>query len=145
MDPGALSAALSSTAAVATGSHPLPSRPPATPPQQTTQPLQQGAFEPAATFTGPRAGAAFKSGPSGLGYYADKGEQSPSKDNNDDAGGMDMHALPSGDSESAGSSEQEEDQDAGVVSRRQRALMKQAFAGDDVVAEFAREKVCVDS
>ncbi len=60
------------------------------------------------------------------------------------------HTNDDDDEEDEGeSSMDEEEEDGGIgvpstiVSKRQRALIQQAFAGDDVAADFAEEKVCV--
>lgn len=135
---GALTAALSGAAPLASvaGSTAPATATPATPPQQPT-PLQ-GIFEPAAAFAGARAGAAFKRGPLGLGYYAEGVAEGTGEGTGEGPANM---VEASSDSDGGGSSGDSEDGASGVVSTRQRALIQRAFAGDDVVAEFAKEKV----
>lgn len=118
---------------------------PATPPQPSSI---AGDFVPAAAFAGARAGYVFTRGAQGVGYYKDTTsaghvQQEPQQSQQGNGVSKRKHADKYSSEDDDVDSDDSED--AAVpstgVSKRQRALIQQAFAGDDVAADFAKEKV----
>lgn len=107
------------------------------------------AFIPAKRFAGAKTGYAFKKGGQGLGYYLEgaaaapsaepKGQPRPPLGSKRPAEQEAAGTEPRRGGVGQGDDEDEEDgSEDGVMT--QRDLIRQAFAGDDVEAEFARDK-----
>eukprot|EP00873_Tetraselmis_striata_P003871 jgi/Tetstr1/424135/TSEL_014744.t1 len=105
-------------------------------------PVEGGAsFVKAAKFGGAKAGFVFKMGPKGLGYYPDGSGSTGKKGGKKRGGGRGGRGAQAGSAAAdAGTVMLSAEGAANGKPRNQQDLIKMAFAGDDVEAEFAEAK-----